>query len=75
MSDKTIPYFDTLAAAEELKKAGATDKLARAIVHVLSDAQSLVSTKRDLHMMELRLFLYVLAANGAVIGFLLKYLT
>ena len=52
-----------------------SDKLAKAIVHVPGDAQSLLATKRDLRLMELRLFLYVLAANGAGIGFLLKFLS
>lgn len=74
MNEKLIPYFDTLAAAEELKKAGATDKLAKAIVHVIGDSQELLVTKRHLLWMEARLALYVMAANAGVIIFLLNHL-
>ena len=60
---------DTHAAVEELRAAGADDKLAAAVVRVIDAAvQETAATKSDLNDLEVRILRHLWIVAGAIVA-------
>lgn len=60
---------DTHAAVEELRSAGADDKLAAAVVRVIDAAvQETAATKSDLEDLEVRILRHLWIVAGAIVA-------